>query len=92
MRLVAATLVRNAADIIEAFVGHNLTLLDGLAIVDHGSIDGTSEILAALVAEGLPVFVARNDTPAFDQQRLINRLVRHIFRTSDADWVLPSRF
>jgi hypothetical protein len=89
MRLVAATLVRNAADIIEAFVRHNLTVLDGLAIVDHGSIDGTSEILGALVAERLPIFVARDETPAFDQRQLLNRLVRHVFRTSDADWVFP---
>jgi hypothetical protein len=51
MRLVGATIVRDAADIIEAFVRHNLTVLDGLAIVDHGSVDGTSEILGALVAE-----------------------------------------
>jgi len=89
MRLVGATIVRDAADIIEAFVRHNLTVLDGLAIVDHGSFDGTSEILAALVAERLPVFVARNETPAFDQRALTNRLVRHVFASSDADWIFP---
>lgn len=89
MRLIGATTVRDAADIIEAFVRHNLTVLDGLAIVDHGSVDGTSEILAALVAEGLPVFAARDDTPAFAQRKLMNRLVRHVFATSDAEWVFP---
>jgi hypothetical protein len=89
MRLVGATIVRDASDIIEAFVRHNLTVLDGLAIVDHGSVDGTSEILAALVAEGLPVFLGRNDTASFDQRRLVNRLVRHVFDTSDADWIFP---
>jgi hypothetical protein len=89
MRLVGATLVRNAADIIEAFVRHNLSIFDGLAILDHGSSDGTSEILAALSAERLPIFVGRNETASFDQQRLMNRLVRRIFKTSDADWVFP---
>jgi Glycosyl transferase family 2 len=89
MRLIGATPVRNAADVVEAFVRHNLTLLDGIAIVDHGSFDGTSDILAALVREGLPVFVARDDTPAFDQPAIMNRLVRHVFNTSDADWVFP---
>jgi hypothetical protein len=29
-------LVRNAADIIEAFVRHNLRVFDGLSILDHG--------------------------------------------------------
>jgi len=89
MRLLGATIVRNDSDIIEAFVRHNLALLDGLAIVDHGSIDGTSKILAALVAEGLPVFLARDDAPAFCQQRTMNHLVRHVFQTSDANWVFP---
>jgi hypothetical protein len=89
MRLIGATTVRNGADIIEAFVRHNLTLLDALAVVDHGSFDGTSEILAALVREGLPVFVARDETAAFDQREMVNRLVRHVFATSDGDWIFP---
>jgi hypothetical protein len=89
MRLIGATAVRNAADVIEAFVRHNLRVLDGIAIVDHGSFDGTSDILAALVREGLPVFVARDDTPAFDHGAMMNKLVRHLFSTSDADWIFP---
>ena len=89
MRLMGATTVRNAADIVEAYVRHNLTVLDGIAIVDHGSYDGTSDILAALVREGLPLFVARDETPAFDQHMIMNRLVRHGFATSDADWIFP---
>ena len=89
MRLVGATLVRNAADIVEAYVRHNLAFFDGLAIIDHGSSDGTSEILAALSAEKFPVFLARNETASFDQQGLMNQLVRHIFKTSDANWVFP---
>ena len=42
-------MVRNEADIVEAFVRHNLTVLDGMAIVDHGSIDATLSILTSLV-------------------------------------------
>ena len=45
MHLCAATIVRNEAEIIQAFVGHNVTLLDHIAVVDHGSFDGTSEIV-----------------------------------------------
>jgi len=89
MRLVSATIVRDAADIIEPFVRHNLTLLDQMAIVDHGSCDGTSEILAALAAERLPIFVARDETPALHLSRPMNRLVRHVFTRTDAEWVFP---
>ena len=89
MRLLGAAVVRNEADIVEAFVRHNLAVLDGIAIVDHGSIDATPDILRALADEGLPIFVARDDTPAFDQQPMLNRLVRHLFATSDVAWVFP---
>lgn len=70
MRLIGATQVRNEADIVEAFVRHNLTVLDALAIVDHGSLDGTADILRRLIGEGLPVFLGHESTPAFDQQPL----------------------
>lgn len=89
MRIYGSAVVRNEADLIEAFVRHNLTLLDGLVVVDHLSLDGTHEILQAMVAEGLPVFIARESAAAFDEFTFLNRLVRHVFATSDADWVLP---
>ena len=60
MRIVGVAMVRNEADIVEAFVRHNLTQVDALTVVDHGSTDGTSEILAALVAEGLPLALERD--------------------------------
>ena len=39
-------MVRNEADILEAFVRHNLTVLDRMLVVDHGSMDGTAEMLS----------------------------------------------
>ena len=89
MRLLGAAQVRNEADIVEAFVRHNLTVLDGLVVVDHGSVDGTPDILRRLIGEGLPVFLGHETAPEFDQQVMRNRLVRHVFASSDADWVFP---
>jgi hypothetical protein len=80
-------MVRNEADIIEAFVRHNLTVLDGLAIVDHGSGDGTSEILANLVAEGLPLTVVSSDVVAYSQSEITTKLVRDVFANTPADFV-----
>ncbi len=80
-------MARNEADVIEAFVRHNLTVLDGLAIVDHGSTDATPAILAALSAEGLPL---RTDVDAeleFRQSEIVTRLTRRIFATTDADFI-----
>ena len=56
MQLTGVTMVRDEADLIEAFVCHNLQVLDRMFVVDHRSRDGTREILRALVAEGFPSF------------------------------------
>jgi hypothetical protein len=87
LRLCAATIVRNEADIIEAFVRHNLTVVDHLAVVDHGSFDGTSEILAALVQEGLPLTVERDERVGFFQPEVLTPLARDLLRRGGADFV-----
>ena len=50
-------MVKNEADVIEAFVRHNLGFMDAFAIVDNDSIDGTREILVQLQQEGLPIIL-----------------------------------
>src|ERR1700682_4151340 len=86
VNLHGATMVRNEADIVETFVRHNLTKLDGLLVVDHGSIDGTSQILEALVREGLPLWVERDERPALLQSEIMTRCVRNAFERG-ADFV-----
>ncbi|MDQ2962817.1 MAG: glycosyltransferase family 2 protein [Pseudomonadota bacterium] len=88
MRLLGVTMVRNEADVIEAFVRHNLTVLDGLTIVDHGSIDGTSEILAKLRSEGLPLQVERDADPVYRQSEVMTALTRQALARDAADFVL----
>jgi SAM-dependent methyltransferase len=53
-------MVKNEADVIEAFVRHNLGFMDALAIADNDSIDGTREILVQLQQEGLPIILFDN--------------------------------
>lgn len=86
MRLLGLTLVRDESDIIELMVRHNLAYLDGLAIIDHASTDGTSAILAALMAEGLPISITQDANPKFRQKAMINSLLRHWVHGSDFDW------
>ena len=89
MRLVGVTMVRNEVDVIEAFVRHNLTFLDALWIVDHGSFDGTSEILSQLCAEGLPMRVRREEDPAYRQSQIMTALAREALARDGAHFVLP---
>lgn len=86
MRLMGCAVVRDEADIIELMVRHNLVFLDQLAIVDHASTDGTSRILDALVREGLPICITRDDNPKFRQRAVTNSLLHNWVRHSDARW------
>jgi hypothetical protein len=81
-------MVRNEADIVEAFVRHNLAFLDRLAVIDHGSVDGTAAILEALVGEGLPLSAARNEDDAQRQSEVLTQAARAEFATG-ADVVFP---
>lgn len=87
MRLWGVSMVRNEADIIEAFVRHNLARLDGLLVVDHGSHDRTLEILLALCAEKLPLVVTRNDAPGYLQAEVMTTAARTAFARAGADFV-----
>src|ERR1700675_2044906 len=88
MRLLGVAMARNEADVIEAFVRHNLALLDGLTIVDHGSLDGTSEILGKLQDEGLPLRVKFDPILALRQLETMTRLAREALANDGADFVL----
>jgi hypothetical protein len=72
MRLTGVAMVKNEADIIEAFVRHNLRYLDRLVLIDHASTDATPRILEALRDEGLPLAIERETALAFDQARRLS--------------------
>jgi len=88
MRLVGVSMVRNEADIIEAFVRHNAAVLDALVVVDHGSVDGTREILFALGDEGLPLAIEQDHELAQRQPEILTRAARAAF-AQGADVVFP---
>ena len=87
MRLFAAAMVRNEADVVEAFVRHNLSLLDGMVIIDHGSVDGTAAILSALQREGLPLRVFRDTSLEFFQAERMTALARETLARERCDFV-----
>ena len=89
LRLWGVSMVRNEADIIELFVRHNLTILDGLTIVDHGSYDATLSILDRLVRERLPLVVYENDMPGYLQEHITTSAVRRTLADKAADFVFP---
>ncbi|MCW5550224.1 MAG: glycosyltransferase family 2 protein, partial [Opitutaceae bacterium] len=89
MRLVAVSVVKNEADIIEPFVRHTSAWVDHHLVFDHDSTDGTREILQAMQTEGLPLALFRDDAPGHLQQHRSNYLTRLAAHSHGADWVLP---
>ncbi len=76
MNTLAIAMIKNEADIVEAFVRHNLALLDLLVVIDNGSTDGTRDILTSLQREGLPLVVF--DDPIFGYYQ--SEKVTHVYR------------
>ena len=88
LRVVGFALVRNEEDVIEASIRHNLRSLDAIDVVDHGSDDATPAILEALLREGLPITVRRDDAIAFRQGPVTTASVRALL-AAGADVVIP---
>lgn len=89
MRLVAVSIVKNEADIIEAFVRHTAAWVDEHLIFDHDSTDGTREILGALKTEGLRLSLFTDGALANLQQSRSNHLSVLAAQAHGADWILP---
>lgn len=87
--LISVTMAKNEADIIEAFVRHNVHFVDTMIIMNHGSSDQTVEILSSLSREGLPVIVMNDTAKAFRQAERITELVKTFIPRLDADYAFP---
>jgi hypothetical protein len=86
MKIIGVAMVSNEADVIEAFVRHNLRFLDALAVLDHLSMDRTGEILESLRAEGLPLVQLHDSERAFRQAERQTGLAKRYLGESAADY------
>ena len=79
--IAAISMVRNEADIIEAFVRHTLSFADHLFIFEHQSTDNTRKILNALIDEGLSLSLAKiPHNIGYEQAAIINMLMSLAFQ------------
>lgn len=88
-RIVAISMVKNEADVIESFVRHGLLIADCLLVVDHDSTDGTGEILAKLQGEGLPLEIRGYAGAGHDQAEVMTGLMYCAIEEYEADIVIP---
>lgn len=91
-RLTLCAMVRDEVDVIPRFLEHHSWLFDHIVVVDHRSIDGTQEVLAACSgSEGerlrCDIEVLRYRGRQYHQSAVSTLLARRAFRRG-ADWVL----
>lgn len=90
MQIVVITMVRNEADVIEAFARFHLAFADRMIVVVHRAIDGTLEILEALRDDGLPIEILRETALHHPQDVAMTERMREVGHAVGADgWVLP---
>ena len=82
-------MVRNEADVIEAFVRHHAEVLDEMIIVDHCSSDGTGELLKLLQPKVSRCPCARRHSLVHRQNVILTALMREAATSGGADWVMP---
>jgi hypothetical protein len=89
MQLVAVSIIKNEADIIEAFIRHTAHWVDRHLVFDHDSTDGTREILGQLVREGISLSVFTDEALGNLQQARSNHLTKVAANEFGAEWILP---
>lgn len=87
MKLAVAVLVRNEIDIIGIFLRHLDALFDYAVLMDHGSIDGTAEALAAACARRPGWTMWHVDACGYHQSDFSAFALRHLVQHTDADIV-----
>jgi len=90
MKIAMTLVVRDEADVLDAHLAFHLNAgVDVVLAVDHGSTDGTSEILARYAREG-HVRLFREEGRLNDQGAWVTRLARLAAIEEQVDWILLS--
>jgi Glycosyl transferase family 2 len=90
MRVVMTLLVRNEADIVDAWLGYHLNAgVDFVIATDNRSSDGTTEILERYARTGRLRLIHEAGSD-MRQDEWVTRMARLAATDHDADWVLNS--
>jgi len=88
MKLVMTLVVRNEADILQANLDYHLANgVDFVIATDHGSSDGTAEILHEYERRGVAETIS-DEEPGHHQSRRVTRMVELARVKHGADWVI----
>ena len=93
MKIITVSMMKNEEAMVESAVRYWMTFSDEVLVFDHGSSDGTPEILQALrgeFPERLTLFHPEFEMGLEKQQdKVINAMLKDAFEERGADLVLP---
>lgn len=89
MRIFGIAVVKDDVDVIESFVRHNRALLDAFLVVDHGSTDGTRELLERLSREVPGLSVADDATEDLGRGAILTEVARGLAASIGFDFLIP---
>ena len=87
LKIGVAVMVKNESDIIRPFCEHLLAFFDTVAIIDHGSRDGTLEFLEALERSVPRVRLFRLAEQGYIQALAMSHLAQDCAQFDDVDWL-----
>lgn len=85
----AVSMVKNEADIIQAWLSHVCSLFDQVYIVDHSSSDGTYSYLRKAAQSRVDLHIFTFAHPGMFQAEIINRLVEIAAQENPQAWIFP---
>jgi glycosyltransferase involved in cell wall biosynthesis len=90
-KIVMTLLVRDEADIIDAFIRYHSRIgIDALIVTDNGSNDGTREILESHLRHGAITEIIDEPIHTFQQARFVNRMICRARDYFAADYCINS--
>lgn len=87
--IIAVSRIKDAADVIEAFIRGNSIVVDKFIIIDNNSCDKTLEILYSLQKEGFNIDIINNFSFFTRQKNQMQTLINYARDQYNPDIVLP---
>jgi hypothetical protein len=89
MKVVMTLLVRDEADIVDPMLSFHLNAgVDFVIAMDHGSVDGTTEILESYAADGVLHVIRQRELHHFKQGDWVTQTARLAATDFGADWII----
>ena len=87
--IVAVSMIKNSADVIETMIRGNALVADRFVVIDNSSTDNTMKILEGLKNEGFQIDVLSDASVSPYQRDRVQNAIRYALDKYHPDYILP---